>query len=130
MKYDVIIVGAGPAGLFAAQRIHKAWHGLTDHLYVTMPYVVLVAVAMQGYWMYTYRSESLTVFRWLLDPLLHAPLNFGAEEKVTYAVQYGSLANILFHLSYLALLFLAIGGILYCLSSRYSKRFCIIKCSE
>ncbi len=105
------------------------------HLYVNSSKVLLVntktyflafAVSLQFYWMFTYVGSNRTVFNYLIEPMIRAlttDIMIGNEEAVTSAVYYSTLSNILFHLGYLILLFISIGGIILEASSKDDRKF-------
>ncbi len=105
------------------------------HLYVnsskvllanTKTYFLAFAVSLQFYWMFTYVGSNRTVFNYLIEPMIRAlttDIMIGNEEAVTSAVYYSTLSNILFHLGYLILLFISIGGIILEASSKDDRKF-------
>ena len=96
---------------------------------VNISYILLFAVALQSYWMYTYVNPRQTFFDFVLAPLikvLQSETEFGNEAAITSAVHFSMLTRIFFHIPYLILLFFAIGGALLWLSSKDDKKFSIV----
>jgi hypothetical protein len=117
------------ASIYVGKSAYKIIYKHKESVSITALYILLFGVAMQSYWMYTYAHPGQPVFDWLLGPLLNvlqSETEFGAEMAVTYAAYYGTLSNILFHLGYLILLFFAIGGALFWLSSKEDKKISIV----
>jgi hypothetical protein len=118
------------ASIYVGKSAYKIVYKHKESVIITISYVLLFAVAMQSYWMYTYAHPGQPVFDWLLGPLLNvlqSGTEFGNEMAVTHAAYYSStLPNILFHLGYLILLFFAIGGALFWLSSKEDKKISIV----
>lgn len=92
----------------------------------TKTYIFVFAVSLQFYWMFTYVHPKRTFFDYVVGPMIHAlttNIAIGNEEAVTYAVYYSTVSNILFHLGYLILLFIGIGGIISGVASKDNRAF-------
>ena len=117
------------ASIYVGKSAYKIIYKHKESVIITTSYLLLFGVAMQSYWMHTYVHKGQNFFDWLLGPLisiLRSGTEFGCEMAVTYAIYYSTLTNILFHLGYLILLFFAIGGTLFWLSSKEDKKISIV----
>jgi len=109
----------------------------TFHLYInssknllvnTEAYIFAFAVLLQFYWMKTYVQPNKTFFDFVVGPMINAlttEVAIGNEAAVTTAIYYSTISNILFHLGYLIILFIGIGGILSGITSKDNREFSI-----
>lgn len=92
----------------------------------TKTYFLVFAVSLQLYWTFTYVQPNRTVLAYIIEPMIRAlttDIMIGNEEAVTSAVYYSTVSNTLFHLGYLILLFIGIGGIISEVASKDDRKF-------
>lgn len=79
-------------------------------------YILFFAVSLQTYWMFTYVNSETSFFEMIFLPLmevLKAGTSYSSDELIVGTVtNQNSLEVLLLHISYLALPFFAIGGVL------------------
>jgi hypothetical protein len=106
---------------------------LHNHLYKNSPlgttgfnYILFFVVSMQTYWMFTYVNSDTSFLAMILKPLMEvfqAGAAYSGDELIIGSVaNQDSLEVLLLHISYLALPFFAIGGVLAWLSREDSKK--------
>lgn len=109
-----------------ARTFHIYANSSKDLIASSKTYILTFAVFLQFYWMSTYVRSNRTFFDFVVGPMIHALITdiaVGSEEVVTYAVYYSTLSNILFHLGYLILLFIGIGGIISGVISKDNREY-------
>lgn len=97
--------------------------------HVRLPaYFLLISVLILFLsWGRSYGPGAISFFDRMLNELSYvlSALEFGSETTVTIATYFGMWTNTLFHLGYLVVLFFAVGGMLWWLSSRDDWKFSI-----
>ena len=106
---------------------------LHNHLYKNSPfgttgfnYILFFVVSMQTYWMFTYVNSDTSFLAMILKPLMEvfqAGAGYSSDELIVGSVaNQDTLEVLLLHISYLALPFFAIGGVLAWFSREDSKK--------
>lgn len=90
-------------------------------------YVILFAVTVQAYWMYTYVNSGVSFFEMVVGPLLSVLQSggeYGSSVLITgYEYDRTLFETAVLHACYLIMPFLTIGGVLMWTVSRKYKRF-------
>jgi hypothetical protein len=112
-------------GIYISNVLNSVkWNGF---LGMNMNYIILFAVSLQAYWMYTYVNSGVSFFEMILVPLLHvlqSGSEYGSDVLLTgYEYQRGLVDTILIQSCYLIMPFLVISGVLSWISSRDYKKF-------
>jgi len=106
---------------------------LHNHLYESLPtatvsfnYILFFVICLQTYWMFTYVTPGTSFFEMIFRPLIDV-LQIGSsyssnELIVGTATNQNSLETLILHISYLALPFFAIGGVLTWFSRRDAEK--------
>ncbi|AKB30436.1 hypothetical protein MSSIT_3717 [Methanosarcina siciliae T4/M] len=106
---------------------------LHKHLYESLPtttvsfnYILFFVICLQTYWMFTYVTPGTSFFEMIFRPLinvLQAGSSYSSDELIvgTTSVQ-NSMETLILHISYLALPFFAIGGVLAWFSRRDAEK--------
>ena len=128
-QLSTFVVFISLISIYLGIRAYKVIYRYKETVVINTTYILLFAIALQSYWMYTYEYPGVSFFDFVLNPLvrvLRSGTEFGNEMAITGAVYYSTLSNILFHFGYLILLFFAIGGALLWLSSKEDKKISIV----
>ncbi len=125
-QLSVFAVLISLAGLFLAAGVGRALYAYRRQTQLPLIYLLVFAVMMLFYWTLTYYGRSTFLGSMILS-LKNVLMNpeFGFEAGITRSVQFGFWTNLLFHLGYLILLLLAIGGLLFWLRSREERQFSV-----
>ena len=78
-------------------------------------YILFFLVSMQTYWTFTYVKGDISFFEMVLKPLIgvfQAGSAYSSDELIVGSVTQDTLGTLLLHISYLALPFFSIGGVL------------------
>jgi hypothetical protein len=106
---------------------------LHSHLYKDSPlgkngfnYILFFVVSLQTYWMFTYINPGTSFFEMIFLPLVEVfklGAGYSSDELIVGSVtNQDTLEVLLLHISYLALPFFAIGGVLAWFSREDSKK--------
>jgi len=106
---------------------------LHNHLYESLPtatasfnYILFFVICLQTYWMFTYVTPETSFFEMIFKPLmdvLHAGSSYSGDELIVgAATNPDSMETLILHISYLALPFFAIGGVLTWFSRRDAEK--------
>jgi len=106
---------------------------LHNFLYESLPsaaagfnYILFFVICLQTYWMFTYVTPETSFFEMIVKPLmevLQIGSSYSSEELIVGATAHQeSLEVLILHISYLALPFFAIGGVLAWFSRRDAKK--------
>ncbi|HIH94538.1 TPA: hypothetical protein HA338_11090 [Methanosarcina acetivorans] len=106
---------------------------LHNHLYESLPtstfsfnYILFFVICLQTYWMFTYVTPGTSFFEMIFRPLidvLQAGSSYSSDELIMgTATNQNSMETLILHISYLALPFFAIGGVLTWFSRRDAEK--------
>jgi len=110
------------AGIFIGKQLYDRYMRKETSINITLTSLMMFAIALQIYWMNTYKAKGAPFFDFVLRPIVHIiktgdfipdPLS---NPYVILYEYYSPINNVLYHFGYLILLFFAILGILYWLS--------------
>jgi len=110
------------AGKYLHNHVYKSLFVKTN----SFNYILFFVISLQTYWMFTYVNSNTSFLEMVLSPLmdvLQIGSSYSSEELILGSVNNReTLETLLLHISYLALPFFAIGGVLAWLSRKDIKK--------
>lgn len=112
--------------IYSGKFLHKYLYRESSIENSTFNYILFFVVCLQTYWMFTYVDPDTSFFEMVLGPLMET-LQLGTRYSgdvliVGSASSQETLGTLLLHISYLALPFFAIGGVLAWFSREDAKK--------
>ncbi|WP_230669872.1 hypothetical protein [Methanosarcina barkeri] len=110
------------AGKYLHNRVYKSLFVKIN----SFNYILFFVISLQTYWMFTYVNSNTSFLEMVLSPLmdvLQIGSSYSSDELIMGSVNnQETLETLLLHISYLALPFFAIGGVLAWLSREDIKK--------
>lgn len=128
-QLSTFVVFISLASISLIRGIHRIVYRTKENSNITMIYILLFAVAMYSYWMYTYVGPGQTFFDFVVGPLirtLRSGIEISSIRITGSAYDSSPLDTLLLHMPYLILPFFVIGGALLWVSSKDNKKFSIV----
>ncbi|HET8688846.1 MAG TPA: hypothetical protein VFM18_19720, partial [Methanosarcina sp.] len=114
-QLTTFVVFLSLVSIYAGKYLH-------NHIYKSLPikttsfnYILFFIISLQTYWMFTYVNPNTSFLEMVLSPLmdvLQVGASYSSDELIVGSVNQETLETLLLHISYLALPFFAIGGVL------------------
>lgn len=111
--------------IFVGKFLHNLLYESLPVSTASFNYIIFFVIILQTYWMFTYVAPGTSFFEMTFKPLvdvLHSGSSYSGEElTIGTTTSQSSLETLVLHISYLALPFFAIGGVLAWFSHRDAK---------
>ncbi|HHV24336.1 MAG: hypothetical protein PHG79_01235 [Methanosarcina sp.] len=125
-QLTTFVVFLSLVSIYAGKYLH-------NHVYKSLPikttssnYILFFIISLQTYWMFTYVNPNTSFLEMVLGPLMDViqiGTSYSSEELILGSgSNQETLETLLLHISYLALPFFAIGGVLAWFSGRDVKK--------
>lgn len=102
--------------IYAGKYLHNQVYKSLSIKTTSFNYILFFIISLQTYWMFTYINPNTSFLEMVLSPLMDVikvGSSYSSSELILGSVNnQGTLETLLLHISYLALPFFAIGGVL------------------
>lgn len=102
--------------IIVGKYLHNLLYGSSPTSESSFNYILFFVIILQTYWMFTYVTQETSFFETVFRPLmevLQTGSNYSGQELIMgTATDQGPMETLILHISYLALPFFAIGGVL------------------
>lgn len=102
--------------IIVGKYLHNLLYGSSPTSESSFNYILFFVIILQTYWMFTYVTQDTSFFETVFRPLmevLQTGSNYSGQELIMgTATDQGPMETLILHISYLALPFFAIGGVL------------------
>ena len=125
-QLTTFVVFLALVSILLGKYLHNFLYGSLPTAAAGFNYLLFFVICLQTYWMFTYVTPDTSFFEMTFKPLMEV-LQFGSgysseELIVGTATNQDSLEVMILHISYLALPFFAIGGVLAWFSRKSAKK--------
>ncbi|MDY9926412.1 hypothetical protein [Methanosarcina sp.] len=125
-QLTTFVVFLALVSIFAGKYLHNLLYGSSPTVVASFNYILFFVISLQTYWMFTYVTPDTSFFEMIFKPLidvLQAGSSYSSDELIVGTVtNQDSLETLILHISYLALPFFAIGGVLTWFSRRDAEK--------
>ncbi|AKB76164.1 hypothetical protein MSLAZ_2903 [Methanosarcina lacustris Z-7289] len=125
-QLTTFVVFLALVSILLGKYLHNFLYGSLPTAAVGLNYILFFVICLQTYWMFTYVTPDTSFFEMIIKPLmevLKVGSGYSSDELIAGATaNQNSLEVLILHISYLALPFFAIGGVLAWFSPRDAKK--------
>jgi len=115
-QLTTFVVFLALVSIIVGKYLHNFLYGSLPSEAASVNYILFFIISLQTYWMFTYVTRDTSFFEMIFKPLvevLQAGSGYSSDELIMgTAAKQNSLEVLILHISYLALPFFAIGGVL------------------
>jgi hypothetical protein len=114
-QLTTFVVFLSLVSIYAGKYVHNLVYKSLPIKTASFNYILFFIISLQTYWMFTYVNPNTSFLEMVLSPLmdvLQAGANYSSDELIVGSINQETLETLLLHISYLALPFFAIGGVL------------------
>lgn len=125
-QLTTFVVFLALVSILLGKYLHNFLYGSLPTAAAGLNYLLFFVICLQTYWMFTYVTPDTSFFEMIFKPLmevLKVGSGYSSDELIAGATaNQNSLEVLILHISYLALPFFAIGGVLAWFSRRDAKK--------
>lgn len=125
-QLTTFVVFLAMISILAGKYLHNLLYGSLPTASGSFNYILFFVISLQTYWMFTYVTRDTSFFEMIFKPLvevLQSGSSYSSDELIVgSATSQSSMEVLILHISYLALPFFAIGGVLTWFSRRDAEK--------